>query len=210
MPFHFSVTAAATATASTTRDLRALLLFDEAPLCLWVFTSSPSSLCWCRYSLGTVINANNSNNNTTLAITTSTTTPTTNNYVHLILLSSCFSHPLQLLRAHVFSTLVYSTPIFLASFSSSQHTVLCLLLLVLLLPVVVVPVDLFFLNTILISAMLPILYHSRIERSHTFFSAFALLLLPFLWFALPHTAASTYSVLRFTSLICLLRRIAYS
>lgn len=60
------------------------------------------------YSLGTVINANNSNNKTSLAITTTTT----NNYVHLILLSSCL---LRTLLLHVFSTLVYSTLIFLPS-----------------------------------------------------------------------------------------------
>lgn len=52
------------------------------------------------------------------------------------------------------------------------NTVLCLLLLVLLLLLAVVPVDLFFLNTILISAMLPILYHE--SSAHTHF------LLPFL------------------------------
>lgn len=55
------------------------------------------------------------------------------------------------------------------------NTVLCLLLLVLLLLLLaVVPVDLFFLNTILISAMLPILYHESSAHTH-FFLPFLLL-----------------------------------
>lgn len=81
MPFHFSVTAAA---ATASNETSTLLLLDEAPVFVGVHVAV--SLCWCRYSLGTVINVNNSNNDTTLAITT-----TTNNYVHLILLSSCLA-----------------------------------------------------------------------------------------------------------------------
>lgn len=141
------------------------------------------------YSLGTVINANNSNNKTSLAITT-----TTNNYVHLILLSSCL-----LLSAsrtlHVFSTLVYSTLIFLptlASFPSSHRALLVIVgtaaAVAVAFVVVVVPVDLFFLNTILISAMLPIPPSTHILF---LFSFFARLL------------CRTLLLLYFTSLICL-------
>lgn len=133
------------------------------------------------YSLGTVINANNSNNKTSLAITT-----TTNNYVHLILLSSCL-----LLSAsrtlHVFSTLVYSTLIFLptlASFPSSHRALLVIVgaAAVAVAFVVVVSVDLFFLNTILISAMLPIP-----PSTHILFLFFLLLS-----FAVPHTASTLF------------------
>lgn len=142
------------------------------------------------YSLGTVINANNSNNKTSLAITTTTT----NNYVHLILLSSCL-----LLSAsrtlHVFSTLVYSTLIFLptlASFPSSHRALLVIVgtaaAVAVAFVVVVVPVDLFFLNTILISAMLPIPPSTHILF---LFSFFARLL------------CRTLLLLDFTSLICL-------
>lgn len=142
------------------------------------------------YSLGTVINANNSNNKTSLAITT-----TTNNYVHLILLSSCL-----LLSAsrtlHVFSTLVYSTLIFLptlASFPSSHRALLVIVgtaaaAAVAVAFVVVVPVDLFFLNTILISAMLPIPPSTHILFLFSFFAR------------LP---CRTLLLLYFTSLICL-------
>lgn len=144
------------------------------------------------YSLGTVINANNSNNKTSLAITTTTTT---NNYVHLILLSSCL-----LLSAsrtlHVFSTLVYSTPIFLPTLASlpSSHRALLVIVgtaaaaVAVAFVVVVVPVDLFFLNTILISAMLPIPPSTHILF---LFSFFARLL------------CRTLLLLDFTSLICL-------
>lgn len=142
------------------------------------------------YSLGTVINANNSNNKTSLAITT-----TTNNYVHLILLSSCL-----LLSAsrtlHVFSTLVYSTLIFLptlASFPSSHRALLVIVgtaaaAVAVAFVVVVVPVDLFFLNTILISAMLPIPPSTHILFLFSFFS---------------RLLCRTLLLLYFTSLICL-------
>lgn len=79
------------------------------------------------------------------------------------------------------------------------NTVLCLLLLVLLLLLLlllaVVPVDLFFLNTILISAMLPILYHESLTHIFSSFPSSA-----FLSFALPHTLLSSTSLPLFDSL----------
>lgn len=99
LPFHFSVT------NSSTPPLT-LSFVDVDPVFVGVHVGFR---CVGVYSLGTVINANNSNNKTSLAITTTTTT---NNYVHLILLSSCL---LRTLLLHVFSTLVYSTLIFLPS-----------------------------------------------------------------------------------------------
>lgn len=98
LPFHFSVT------NSSTPPLT-LCFVDVDPVFVGVHVGFR---CVGVYSLGTVINANNSNNKTSLAITTTTT----NNYVHLILLSSCL---LRTLLLHVFSTLVYSTLIFLPS-----------------------------------------------------------------------------------------------
>lgn len=100
-------------------------------------------------------------------------------------LSSCLlsaSYPAR------FSTLVYSTLIFLptlASFPSSHRALLVIVgtaaAVAVAFVVVVVPVDLFFLNTILISAMLPIPPSTHILFLFSFFS-----------FAVPHTASTLF------------------
>lgn len=149
-------------------------------------------MCWClgTHSLGTVINANNSNNNTLYTSNNNNKQLCAFDITLFVPCTPCFA-----------PSFVYSarSSWFLAS-PALPNTVLCLLLLVLLplLLLAVVPVDLFFLNTILISAMLPILYHESSAHTHFFFPSFA-----FLSFALPHSHRSS---LFSTSLICLLQR----
>lgn len=130
-------------------------------------------MCWClgTHSLGTVINANNSNNNTLYTSNNNNKQLCAFDITLFVPCTPCFA-----------PSFVYSarSSWFLAS-PALPNTVLCLLLLVLLLLLLlaVVPVDLFFLNTILISAMLPILYHESSAHTHIFFSFFCLPLVCF-------------------------------